>query len=46
MHLWLMPKEEFLFFFGILVGKNKPFWIEAGFIDDSRKTELKEEVNN
>jgi hypothetical protein len=45
MHLWLMPNGELLFFFCILVDKNKPFWIEAGFIEDLRKTELKEEVN-
>jgi hypothetical protein len=40
-----MPNGEFLFFFGILVGKKKQFWIEAGFIEDLRKTDLKEEVS-
>jgi len=28
----LVADGELLFFFGILVGKNKPFSIEAGFI--------------
>ena len=27
------------------INENKPFLIKAGFIEDLRKTELKEEVN-
>lgn len=35
------PDAKYLFFMDYIDGKTKPFWMEAGFIEELRKTELK-----
>jgi ankyrin repeat protein len=37
---WVTPDGRYLFFIADCAGESKPFWVDAGFIEDLRKTEF------